>query len=269
MKIDLHNHTKYSDGLYSPSELVMRAVQNGVEIFALTDHDSVYGCDEIDIIGREHGIRVIKGMELSTDYDGESVHIVCLFKDNIVPPSLIEFSELSRKKRAERAVKMLERTRDIFGVKIDTDRLLRESTVITRANMMRNICENNDISPELAQKYCSKDSPSYIPFSKTEVPDGLKIAREAGCLCILAHPCLIKNQDNVEKILACGFDGIEVRYPSEKNDEAKYRALAKKYNLLCSAGSDCHGDDSHGDIGECVLDLAEFSKIAQKIGFKI
>ena len=81
MKIDLHNHTKHSDGVYTPLELVNRAINNGVDVFALTDHDSIFGIEEINEIAKNKNIRIINGMELSTYYKGESVHIVCLFKN--------------------------------------------------------------------------------------------------------------------------------------------------------------------------------------------
>ena len=85
MRIDLHNHTIHSDGVLTEEELIKRAVMNNVDVFALTDHDSIYGCDNIVEISKKYNVRVIKGMELSTTYKGESIHIVCLFKDNIIP----------------------------------------------------------------------------------------------------------------------------------------------------------------------------------------
>ena len=78
MKIDLHNHTNYSDGVCTPKELLELAVKNNVDIFALTDHDSVFGCEEILNLSKNYNTRVILGLELSTDYKGESVNIVCL-----------------------------------------------------------------------------------------------------------------------------------------------------------------------------------------------
>ena len=92
MRIDLHNHTKYSDGIYTPEELINIAIEQNVDCFAITDHDSVFGCDEIQDLSKKYNINVISGMELSTYYKGEPVHIVCLFKDNIVPQKLLEFS---------------------------------------------------------------------------------------------------------------------------------------------------------------------------------
>lgn len=268
MMIDLHNHSNYSDGTLTPAELVDMAILNGVDAFALTDHDSVYGCDEIQAIARDKGVRVINGMELSCDFEGESVHIVCLFKDNTVPNRLREFSDISRKGRNERAIKMLEKISQEYGVRVNTEQLKDSKQVITRAHMCQNLLENNDISESLAREYSSKESRGYIPFSKMSVENGLRLGHECGCFCILAHPCLIKNQARVERLLAYGFDGIEVRYPDTRNDESKYRALAEKYGVLPSAGSDYHGDTSHAKIGTCTLDYGEFLPIAKKIGFE-
>ena len=101
MRIDLHNHTKYSDGIYTPEELINIAIEQNVDCFAITDHDSVFGCDEIQDLSKKYNINVISGMELSTYYKGEPVHIVCLFKDNIVPQKLLEFSINRMKEQIE------------------------------------------------------------------------------------------------------------------------------------------------------------------------
>ena len=72
LKIDLHNHSKYSDGLFTPEELIKKAIEQGVDCFALTDHDSVFGCDEIQEVAKKYDIKVISGMELSTYYVKQS-----------------------------------------------------------------------------------------------------------------------------------------------------------------------------------------------------
>ncbi|MBQ9124987.1 MAG: PHP domain-containing protein [Acholeplasmatales bacterium] len=146
MKIDLHNHTKHSDGVLTSSELIDRARLNKVDIFALTDHDSVFGCDEIEELAKNTNVRIIKGMELSTTYDGESVHIICLFKNNVIPNEILEFSNGLLERRKERAIKMMNLIHDIYGLKIDIDLLIKDSQIITRANMMRNIAICNNIS---------------------------------------------------------------------------------------------------------------------------
>lgn len=269
MKIDLHNHTIHSDGVLTPKELVERAVKNHVDIFALTDHDSVFGCDEIVEIAKDYPVRVIKGLELSTDHKGDSVHIVCLFKNNIVTPNMIEFSKNIVKKREERAIKMMNNIHDIYGLKIDIDDLFKDAQVITRANMLRSIARINNLSLEEASFYVSNDSKAYIPSTKMSVKEGIALARENNCFVILAHPCLIRYQENLREILDYGFDGIETRYPSVKNDEEYFKKIAKEYKLIPSAGSDCHGDITHSDIGTSTLNEKEFKAIAERIGFKI
>ena len=268
MKVDLHNHTTYSDGVLSPSLLIDRAIKNKVDIFALTDHDSVFGCDEIVELAKGKNVKIIKGMELSTEYKGESVHIITLFKDNIIPKGMLEFSIKNKESRRKRAIKMMENIRDIYNIKIDLDKLL-EGNIITRANMMRNIAEANNISYAEAAFYTSKDSKAYIPSTKMTVEEGLKLIREENAIAIFAHPCLIKNQDLVEEIIKFGFDGIETRYANKKNDENHFNLLADKYHLLKSAGSDCHGDESHADIGSAVLNKEEFMPIAKLLNFNL
>ena len=264
MKIDLHNHTYYSDGILSPLELLRHAKERNVDIMAITDHDSVFGCEEIYELSKEYGIKVIKGMELSTYYDNKPIHIVCLFKNNIIPEDMIKFSKENDESRRNRAIRMMENVRDIYNLKVDIDGLLKENKIITRANMLRNIARCNNLTNKEAAIYVNNDSKAYIPSSKLSVADGLKIAKAAGCFTILAHPCLSPDYI-INDIIGLGFDGIEVRYPSEKNDEEKYTKLAKEYGLYISAGSDCHGDDTHAPIGTATLNFEEFLPIANAL----
>ncbi|MDE6656328.1 MAG: PHP domain-containing protein [Anaeroplasmataceae bacterium] len=270
MKIDLHNHTTYSDGLYTPKELVEIAKREGVDCFALTDHDSVFGCDEIQSYAKEAGLHVLSGMELSTDYKGHSVHIVCLFKNNIVPQELMNFSFQKKEERKDRAIKMMEKIKEIYQVKIDLKALLEENEVITRANMCYNIAKCNQISEREAEIYVDKNSKAYISSTKLSVEEGLKMVKRAGCFTILAHPCLLP-KSIVEEIVSFGFDGIEVRYPkNQEGDEAYFKELASKYNLLISAGSDFHGDHGtkHAMIGTSTLTQEEFLPIQERLGLK-
>lgn len=264
MKIDLHNHTNHSDGVYTPLQLLQRAEERKVDVFALTDHDSVFGCDEITRLGKTHRPLVLKGMELSTDYKNESVHIVCLFKKNIIPTEIIQFSKDNLVKRKERAIQMMQKIQENYSLKMNIDELLSENEIITRANMLRNIAKYNNLTLKEASFYVSKDSKGYIPSTELSVEDGLALARSCGCIVILAHPCLLPNE-YIDDILKFGFDGIEARYPSKKNDEQKFRDYAEKYNLFISAGSDCHGDSTHADIGTSTLCEDEFLVILKKL----
>ena len=268
MRIDLHNHTIHSDGVLNEEELILRAKKNNVDVFALTDHDSVFGCKRILELSKKYDIKVILGMELSTLYKGEQVHIVCLFKNNNIPDKMLQFSIENKQKRINRAIKMMNNIHDIYGLYINLDEFINSSEIITRANMMRHIAKYNNMTLKEAKKYIMPDSKAFIPSSKITVEEGLKIAKESDAITIFAHPCLIKNQDYVEEILSLGFDGIEVRYPKYENMEEKYKKLADKYHLFYSAGSDCHGDETHSDIGTCTLNEDEFMPIAKLLNFK-
>ena len=174
-----------------------------------------------------------------------------------------------KEQRTKRAIKMMESIRDIYHINIDIETLLKESQIITRANMYRNILKSNDIGKDFAHFVVSKKSEAYIPSIKTPTEEGIDLLRKSGSIVIFAHPCLVKDKATVTKVLEMGVDGIEVRYPSLLNNEEEMRGYAKQYGILPSAGSDCHGDDSHADIGTCTLDRDEFLPIAEKINMKV
>lgn len=268
MKIDLHNHTTYSDGLFTPKELIEIAKKEGVDCIAITDHDSVFGCTEALEAAKSSQIQVLCGMELSTEYKGHSIHIVCLFPHNVVPKEMLEFSLAKKKEREERAIQMMKKIQEIYHVKIDIDRLLEENEVITRANMGYNIAQCNQISQKEAEKYISNTSKAYIPSTKLSVEEGLKIVKTVGCVTILAHPCLLP-RELVEEIIQFGIDGIEFRYPkNQPTDESYFKKLACKYHLLLSAGSDFHGDDGtkHAPMGTSTLNEEEFIPLKERLG---
>ena len=270
MKIDLHNHTKYSDGLFSPEELIKIAISQNVDCFALTDHDSVAGCDEIQEISKNYNIKVISGMELSTYYKGKSVHIVCLFPNNKVPEGLIEYTKNMKNERDQRAIQMMKNIESIYGLKVDIDKLFSGDGVITRANMLYNIAECNNMTHKEVEPYISNDSKAYIPSTKLDVRDGIEMAKECGCLTILAHPCLLPKEYAVE-IAKMGVDGIEVRYPSNATgDEQFFSKLADEIGLLKSGGSDFHGDDGskHAMIGTSTIDENMFKPIKERLGLE-
>lgn len=266
MKIDLHNHSKYSDGLYTVKEVLNFAKENGVTIMGLTDHDSCFGCDEAYEEGEKIGIKVLKGMEVSTFYKGQTVHIISYFKNNILPKEAYEFSKNIIDTRINRAKKMMENIQNYYNVNIDFDYLFKDSCIVTRGNMYQCILHSNPgIAHEEAHKMVSDDSPCYIPASKLDTISGLEILRKMGAFTILAHPTLIK-EELLSEIVSLGFDGIEARYPLNKSgEEDKFKDIAHKNNLIISAGSDFHGDDKHAMIGTSFLNYEEFKVIKEKL----
>lgn len=267
MKIDLHNHSKYSDGILTVKELINLAHDKKIDIMGLTDHDSVFGVDEAYSYGKEIGVKVLKGMELSTFHEGQTVHIVCYFKNNIIPKELYDFSQNIIDTRLQRAHRMIDNIKDYYKINIDEDFLFKDACIVTRGNMYQCIIHSNPaIDHSYAQQMISDNSPCYIPASKMTTEDGIKFLNSIGAFKILAHPTLIK-RELLSEILDLGFDAIEARYPKNKDGEEEFfRAEAQKRGMLISAGSDYHGDDKHAMIGSSTLSYEEFVPIKNRLG---
>lgn len=272
-QIDLHVHSTRSDGTYTPSQLVDYAIEKGLAAFALTDHDTVDGLEEAisyaDMLRTRqiesdapHPLspipEVIPGIEFSTEYQGQDVHIVGLYIDyrnEIFTAKLQEFVD-SRTLRNQKMCSLLQET----GIDITYDALLREfpNSVITRAHYAKYMLNHGYIKSmqEAFDQYVGDHAPCYVPREKVTPAQAVRLILEAGGVPILAHPVLYHMSDRrLEQLTAdlkdVGLIGIEAIYSTYKpHEERQIRALAKKFNLLISGGSDFHGDNKPGlDLG--------------------
>ncbi|MCR5786434.1 MAG: PHP domain-containing protein [Acholeplasmatales bacterium] len=270
MRGDFHSHSNYSDGYYPVDVVVDRAIKNNLNILGLTDHDSVFGVEEAFKYGQAKGLFILKGMELSTLCDKENCHLIAYFKHNVVPKSLFDFSQNIIDTRRARAKKMMESIRDTFNVNINLDELFK-GIIITRGNMLRNLIDNNPLRDKKELSFMvSNDSPCFIPASKMTYKEGIKLLRSFGATIILAHPTLM-TLEHVKEVLKEGVDGIEVKYPKNKEGEEElFRSLAKEYNLFVSAGSDFHGDfDKHAELGTCYLEGEELNNLLKILEIEV
>ena len=263
-KVDFHVHSTCSDGLLTPENVVKRAYEKSVKYLALTDHDTVSGLDIAKAKAKSLGINFIPGIELSTNYNKESIHILGFFKDeSYKDKKLINYLDELKERRNIRAIKMIEKLKEEFNIIIDKDKLFKKANggVIARPHIAYEIIESgyNYTKDEIFKKLIGKDCPAYVPTTKISPEEGINILRKHNALVFLAHPILIKKSPLTD-FLSFGFDGIEgVYFQNSKEDEKKFINFALKNNLLISAGSDCHGDFNgdtrHGDIG--CMDLEE------------
>lgn len=263
-KVDFHVHSTCSDGLLTPENVVKRAYEKSVKYLALTDHDTVSGLDIAKAKAKSLGINFIPGIELSTNYNKESIHILGFFKDeSYKDKKLINYLDELKERRNIRAIKMIEKLKEEFNIIIDKDKLFKKANgnVIARPHIAYEIIESgyNYTKDEIFKKLIGKDCPAYVPTTKISPEEGINILRKHNALVFLAHPILIKKSP-ITDFLAFGFDGIEaVYFQNSKDDEKRFINFALENNLLISAGSDCHGDFNgdtrHGDIG--CMDLEE------------
>jgi len=256
--IDLHVHSSRSDGTFTPRELVDYAVKKGLKAIALTDHDTVDGIDEIMDYAKDKPIEVIPGIEYSTEYNGRDVHIVGLFIDHkarIFQDYLARFLQ----SRIDRNHKLCA---NLQGAEIDItyEALLRAfpNAVITRAHYAKFLLDKGYVKSrnEAFERYLGDHTPYFVHREKITPEEVIDVTKKAGGIPVLAHPTLYglgNEQLNllVKRLKAAGLMGMETFYSTySPAEEKKMKALAKKYGLLPSGGSDFHGENKPG------LDLA-------------
>lgn len=259
MKIDLHSHTTASDGRYSPSELVDYAIEKKINILSITDHDTTDGVEEALIYSKKLPITILPGIELSTIYNEESIHILGYFRDDSYKAlSLQNFLKEMKDFRAERGKKIIENLKKYFNIIIDYNQI-SNNPIIARPHIAKAIIDSgyNYSFNEVFKKFLSKDSPAYVENKKVSLDEGIQLLKEHNAFVSLAHPILIK-KSKVEDLISHDFDGIEAYYSlNTEYDTAKFINLAHKYNKILTCGSDFHGiynDSSHGDLGGCYFD---------------
>ncbi|MDD3416482.1 MAG: PHP domain-containing protein [Lachnospiraceae bacterium] len=257
--IDLHVHSNKSDGSFSPSELVDYALEKGLSAFALTDHDTVDGVKDVIKAAAYKPIEVIPGIELSTEYEGRDIHILGLYINTESPDFLAKLEEF-KNSRILRNEKMCDALAKGTGMDISYEKLQNffPDSVITRGHYAKYMQDKGYIKSyaEAFERYIGDHSPYFIPREKVTPAKAIHLILSAGGIPILAHPTLYKmGRERLELLVSQlkkeGLVGIEAVYTTYSNsEEREIKALAKKYDLLITGGSDFHGTTKvHTDLG--------------------
>ena len=271
LRADLHMHSVYSDGTLTIKKLLDYAKSKRLDIIAITDHDSTEGVSEALEYAKEINLRVIPGIELSTEHNGESVHVLGYFNGEI-PQTIKEFSARQHKFRRERIYNMAKNMESLYGFKIDFERLMKPIGAITRAHLIREIALSNpQYEKEYVYKNClSEGCPGYISSTKLQTAEGIKFLKENGAIVVIAHPVLLKKNDVLE-LINDDVDGLEAIYPKNKPmDEKLFRSICASRNMIVTAGSDYHGiiDYSHEDLAYNVLEGKDLENFLNRLGVK-
>jgi len=254
---DLHTHSTCSDGKFPPKDVVKQAFENGVKYLALTDHDTVSGIDEASEEAKKLGINLIPGIELSTEHNGESIHVLGYFKsDDYKNPELLKILNSIKEGRVKRAYKILEKLEEHFNITLDINKVLAGGNdTIARPHIAKAIIQAGYpyTTNYIFENIIGNDSKAYVPSTTMPTEEGISILKKFNAFVVLAHPIYIKKTP-LEEMLKFDFDGIEAIYAQNTKDETKkLLEIARKENLITSCGSDCHGildDIKHAVIGE-------------------
>lgn len=248
IKADLHLHTTASDGVHAPQELVRMAAQQGFNLIAVTDHDSVDGLLQAQEEGGRLGVRVLSGVELGCTAHRE-VHVLGYGFDP-QNETLRRFCESRVTERERRAQEMVRRLCEADKeISMDRVRELAKG-VIARPHIARALVEAGHAPSvkDAFDRFLTPGRPTYVPREKVTVGEGIRLIHEAGGVAVLAHPMELKMGETmleslVEEWKAQGLDGVEVYHPSAANNHAAFlHGLARRLGLLVTGGSDFHGE---------------------------
>jgi predicted metal-dependent phosphoesterase TrpH len=259
---DLHAHTDASDGLCPPMVLVRRAKQAGLQVIAVTDHDTVAGIPEARAEAEIVGVQVVPGIELCA-YDGEAeVHIVGLYLD---PESatLLQLIHRLADARNERIRRIAAALQDV-GVAVTAEEIFAEAGAAAPGRPhVANVLRRHSLPARLgnAWKLLGHGGAAYVPKLYLSTADAIAAVHEAGGVASLAHPGVSGVDDIIPRLAHEGLDAIEAHYPVHgKPLTDYYGGLARRYEMVVSGGSDYHARP--GDhLGAAGIDAGALQKL--------
>ncbi|HZP84676.1 MAG TPA: PHP domain-containing protein [Chthonomonadaceae bacterium] len=247
--IDLHAHTTASDGDQTPTELVRRAAEIGLTAIAVTDHDTTAGVAEALVAGKQYGIEVVPGIELSAEIEKGQCHMLGYLIDPQDATLLRRLEEVldNRDARNEKIVGKLQALG--CAITLDEVREIAGGEVVARPHFARVLLNKGYVGSmqEAFDVYLAKGAKAYVDRVRLSPEECIALVHGAGGVAVLAHPNNLQSdaaetEAEIARLQALGLDGIEARYSQHTpEDTARYLALADRLGLLTTGGSDFHG----------------------------
>jgi len=241
---DLHLHTQFSDGTFSPEELVAHAVQHGLSAIALTDHDTVEGCAATARECEAVGIEFISGTELTAEYDDTEVHLLGYFLDTQNERLLAEITKFQAV-RQQRIHEMVARINEL-GVPLLLEDVFALANCkspgrphVARALAKAGLVKNLD---DAFERFLKRGRAAWVPKARMSARESIQLIHQAGGLAVMAHPGLNRTDEIIPGLVDAGLDGIECFHTKHSTAMSeRYLEIADQYHLLVTGGSDCHG----------------------------
>lgn len=266
--VDFHSHTYESDGTLSPQELADFMGERNVEIFSITDHDSLSAYGNFEA---RNGARVVTGIEINTTYRENEVHILGfnlpLAGDELV--AMIENNCSERRARVEKMVDQLRRA----GYGISVADVLREGGAnakalgrphVAKALIRAGLVEDVDSA---FRNLLRRGKPGYVPSAHITPQEAIRVIGAAGGVSVLAHPGRLKDRSLIHELVRDGLAGLEVFYPLHDVDDVReFRELAERYRLIMTAGSDFHDIRYHARGVGMEVDEEDIRPFLERVG---
>lgn len=243
-RADLHTHTSASDGTLTPDAHVRWAAATGIAALGITDHDTILGWGEAVAAGKELGVEIVPGCELSTEVEATEVHILAYYFDPAEPEmaSLLERMRGGRRARAAESVAKLhklghtgvslERVLELGGESVGRPHV---AAVLVEQGVVRTVKDAFD-------RFLARGRPAYVPRPKLTPDEAITAVKRAGGVPVIAHPGLIRDDKWVRAFIAAGAMGIEAYHSDHSSDQQQFYARwAIDAGLICTGGTDSHG----------------------------
>lgn len=258
MRIDLHVHSNHSDGAYAPAEVARIARRAGLDVIALTDHDSVAGVPEARRVGATLGLRVVAGCEISATFQGGPVHVLGYFLDT-EHPRLVDELRLLREDRVLRAQAMVERLRQLgVGITWEQVSAIAKGESVGRPHVAQALVDLGVLKRTVdafTPEWIGHGGRAYVEKRAPTPQQAVDLIIEAGGVAALAHPVwFVKDRslpdELIESLAEGGLGALEVDHPDhDEAARARYRAMAERLDLVPTGSSDWHGNEHGGMIG--------------------
>ncbi|MGW9175112.1 PHP domain-containing protein [Streptomyces decoyicus] len=272
MRIDLHTHSTASDGTDTPAELVRGAAAAGLDVVALTDHDTVGGHAEA-CAALPAGLTLVTGAELSCRIDGVSLHMLAYLFDP-EEPELARERELVRDDRVPRAQGMVAKLREL-GVPVTWEQVARIAGdgAVGRPHIATALVDLgliDTVSDAFTSEWLANDGRAYVEKHELDPFDAIRLVKAAGGVTVFAHPLAVKRgscvpESAIAELAAAGLDGIEVDHMDhDAPTRARLRGLAADLGLLTTGSSDYHGSRKTCRLGEYTTDPEIYGEIVRR-----
>ena len=269
-KADLHIHTVYSDGKLTPYQIIREAYRKDIMAVGITDHDTMRGVPQALQAGRKFKVEVVPGVELSTDFEGQEVHILGYYcrPENIL---LNKTLALIRKDRYNRIIKMLKRLKEM-GINLTLEDVMKMATGgeslgrphLAEALSSKGFCKT---PREAFKRLLDKGKPAFVKRLKITSIVAIRIIQKSGGTAVLAHPGLYKDDSLIMHLSKYGLSGIEAFHPDHNAvDSQRYCDIAQEHNLFITGGSDFHSQESVSAVGAITIDYRYLKILKQVAG---
>ncbi|WP_328396807.1 PHP domain-containing protein [Streptomyces sp. NBC_00390] len=272
MRIDLHTHSTASDGTDTPAELMRNAAAAGLDVVALTDHDTTRGHAAAAAAVPE-GLALVTGAELSCRLDGIGLHMLAYLFDP-EEPELLRERELVRDDRVPRAQAMIGKLQEL-GVPVDWQQVARIAGdgSVGRPHIAEALVELGvvpTVSDAFTPDWLADGGRAYVEKHELDPFTAIRLVKAAGGVTVFAHPLAVKRgrtvpESAIGELAACGLDGIEVDHMDHDEDvRARLRGLAGELGLLATGSSDYHGSRKSCRLGEYTTDPEIYGEITRR-----